>query len=168
MAKYLSNNAGTLTEVSGIAISAGAADAGKFGQLDGTGRYDNSFMPVGIGADTAVIQASEALSAGNVVNIHDVAGAFRVRKADGATSGKAVDGFVLAAVASAANATVYFEGTNTALTGLTPGMQYLSATTPGAVTATVPTGAGQTVQRIGPAVSATALNFEPQQPITLV
>lgn len=51
--------------------------------LDASGRLDSSVMPVGIGADTATIQTSEALASGDYVNIHDdVAGAFRVRKAD--------------------------------------------------------------------------------------
>jgi len=167
MAKYLSNNAGTVTEIQPVTTSAGAADAAKLAQLDGTGRLDNSVMPVGIGADTDVVQASEALAAGDFVNVHDVAGAFRCRKADATVSGKQADGFVLAAVASAANATIYSEGKNTAVTAQTPGVKFL-ATTAGTATATSPSGAGNVSQRIGTAMSATVINFEPQQPIQLV
>jgi hypothetical protein len=166
MAKYIANVAGQLTEVLGLAASAGAGDAGKIPQLDGAGRIDNSMMPVGIGADTALIQASEALAAGDYVNIHNSGGA-RVRKADATTSGKPAHGFVLGGVASGANATVYFEGTNTGVTGQTPGPIFLS-TTPGLGTSTAPSTAGNIVQPIGVAVGTTAVNFQLQLSVVLV
>ncbi len=161
MAKYLERNStsGKFTEVSGLATSAGAGDAGKIPALDSAGRLDNSMMPVGIGADTASIAASENLAAGDFVNVHNSTGA-KVRKADASTSGKEADGFVLAAVTSGNNATVYFEGTNTQVTGLTPGPVFLSASSAGAATGTAPSTAGQVVQRLGVATSATAVNFE--------
>ncbi len=145
--------------------SAGAGDAGKIPQLDAAGRLDNTMMPVGIGADTAIITASEALSAGDLVNIWNSSGA-KVRKADATTAGKEAHGFVIAAVGNGASATVYFEGTNSNVSGLTPGVQYLS-TTPGLSTATPPSGAGNVVQRVGFATSATALNFQSQPPVVL-
>jgi hypothetical protein len=166
MAKYIEQVAGKLQEKSGLATSAGVADAGKIPQLDGAGRLDASLMPVGIGADTQVIVASEALAAGDFVNLHNATGA-KARKADGATPGKEAHGFVMAAVASAGNATVYFEGTNTQVAGQTPGVVFLSATTPGQATTIAPSTAGQIVQQIGLATSATTINFQFQQPITL-
>lgn len=167
MAKYLINNAGTITEVQASASSAGAADSGKIPQLDGSGRLDNSMLPVGIGADTQQITASEALAAGDLVNIWNNASAFAVRKADAGTAGKRAHGFVLAGVASAAQATVYFEGTDTGQTGVPPGELFLSDVTPGKVIATAPTGSGKTVQRVGFGVSTTAFNFQAGEPITL-
>ena len=164
--KFLRLVSGVITEVFGKQTSAGAADAGAIVSLDDTGRIDNSMMPVGIGADTASIQASENLAAGDWVNVHNVTGAARVRKADATTAGKEADGFVLAAVTSGAPATVYFEGTNTQVTGQTPGPVYLQ-TTAGAGGATVPSTAGNVVQRLGVATSATAVNFERGQPVTL-
>lgn len=164
--KYLYNNAGTVTEKAALVTSAGAGDSGKILGLDSSGRIDSSMMPVGIGADTAAITASEALSAGDLVNIWNSTGA-KVRKADGSVAGKEAHGFVLSSVSSSATATVYFEGTNTQVTGLTPGVQYLSATTPGAATATVPSATGQVVQRVGFATSATAVNFQSELPIVL-
>ena len=146
--------------------SAGAVDAGKVVQLDGSGRLDSSVMPVGIGADTKVMVASEALAAGDFVNVWSDGGAFKVRKADATTSGKRTHGFVLSAVSSGANATVYFEGENTAVTGMTPGDVFLGMTA-GRAQAAAPTGSGQAVQRIGVATSATSVNFEPSQPIVL-
>lgn len=166
MAKYITNNAGQLAEVSTITSSAGAGDAGKIVGLDAAGKLDQSVLPVGIGADTAAITTSEALSAGDLVNVWESTGA-KVRKADATTAGKEAHGFVLAGAAGGAVATVYFEGTNTQLSGLTAGRLYLS-TTPGATTRTAPSGSGNVVQAVGFAVSTTAMNFNSGTPITLV
>lgn len=192
--KYLKNNAGTLTEeaavnssagasdegkipalnASGVldstivnskTTSAGAGDAGKLPALDGSGRLDNSFMPVGIGADTASIATSETLAAGDFVNIFDSTGA-KARKADATTAGKEAHGFVLSAFTHPTTALVYFEGTNTAVSGKTPGVQFLS-TTAGGSSSTAPSSSGNVVQKLGVATSATTINFEPQQPIVL-
>lgn len=145
--------------------SAGAGDAAKIVQLDGTGRIDSTMLPVGIGADVATVAAGENLAAGDFVNIYNDSGA-KARKADATTSGKEAHGFVLAAVTSGNNATVYFEGTNTGVTGLTPGVVFL-ATTAGVATGTAPSSSGNVVQRLGVAVSATAINFEPHPPVAL-
>lgn len=194
--KFIRNNAGVLTEEAAVTTSAGAADAdkipalnpsgvldpsivnakassagagdaGKLAQLDPSGRLDPTMMPVGIGADTASLIASEALAAGDLINVWNDAGTAKVRKADAGVAGKEAHGFVLAAVSAAAAATVYFEGTNTQCTGLTPGTQFLSAATPGKTVAAAPTGAGRVVQRVGFALSATALNFDGCDPIVL-
>ena len=100
-------------------------------------------MPSGLGADTASVTASEALAAGDYVNIWDNAGAVRVRKADANTLGKPADGFVIAAVANAATALVYLEGQNNQHTGLVGGTRYyLSAAVAGAITPAPVIGAG--------------------------
>lgn len=164
--KYISNSSGVLTEVTASTTSAGAPDAGKIIALDSTGKLDNSFMPTGIGADTAAISASEALSAGDLINIWSNGGVFNVRKADATVAGKEAMGFVLSAVTSGASATVYFESSNTAKSGLTPGKLYLS-TTAGGVQSTAPTGTGQVVQVVGFATSATVMNLQIESPIIL-
>lgn len=163
--KFLKNVAGQLTEQAAAQASAGAGDAGKIVALDATGKLDNSMMPVGIGDDTQVITASEALNAGDFVNVHNSSGA-KVRKADASTSGKEAHGFVLAGVANGAAATVYFEGTNTQVSGQTPGPVFLS-TTPGQATPTAPSTAGQVVQPIGVATSTTTINFDSRPSILL-
>lgn len=166
--KYIALVNGRLQEQQATVVSTGAADDGKLVALDPSGRLDASVLPVGVGADTATIQASEALAAGDFVNIHVVAGSPRVRKADASTAGKEAHGFVLSAVAAGANATVYFEGQNTQVTGKTPGArQYLSATTPGATTETPPSGSGNVVQLVGVAVSATAISTEIEDGVIL-
>jgi len=192
--KFIKNASGQLTEEAALTTSAGAADAdkvpalnasgfldativnsatssagagssGKVVALDGSGRIDATMMPVGIGADTAIITASEALSAGDFVNIWNSSGA-KVRKADATTAGKETHGFVLAAVTSGASATVYFEGTNTGVSGATPGVAFL-ATTAGSFSSTAPSASGNVVQRIGFAISATAINFQSGVPVVL-
>ncbi len=163
--KFLRLINGVLTEIFGVQTSAGAGNAGDLVSLDDSGRIDNSMMPVGIGADTATITASETLAAGDWVNVWDNSGA-KVRKADATTAGKEAHGFVLSAVTSGNPATVYFEGTNTQVTGQTPGPVYLQ-TTAGTGGATIPSASGNVVQHIGVAVSATAVSFEAQPPVTL-
>ena len=163
--KFLRLVNGVLTEIFGVQTSAGAGNAGDLVSLDDTGRIDNSMMPVGIGADTSTITASETLAAGDWVNVWDGSGA-KVRKADATTAGKEAHGFVMSAVTSGNPATVYFEGTNTQVTGQTPGPVYLQ-TTAGAGGTTIPSASGNVVQQIGVAVSATAVNFERGAPVTL-
>jgi hypothetical protein len=151
-----------------IASSAGAGDANKIISTDGSGRIDGTLMPVGIGADIQTVLASEALSAGDFVNVFDNAGTPNVRKAD-ADNNRPVNGFVLSAVLSAANATVYRSGSNTALTGLVAGTYYYLGATAGAVSTSVPALSGNNlVQGLGYAVSTTAIAFQPTQPIVAV
>lgn len=165
--KYISMVAGLFTEVAAVDTSAGAGDAGKIIALDSGGKLPASMTPAGLGADTAVIVASEALAAGDLVNIHISSGA-KVRKADASTTGKEAHGYVLASVLNAGNATVYFEGLDNTQTGLTAGaVQFLSATTPGKATSTAPTGTGQVVQRVGFSYSTTEFNFQCGDPVLL-
>ena len=164
--KYLKNNGGSFAEVEGLTSSAGAGDAGKIPALDSAGKLDNTMMPTGIGADTSSILASEDLAAGDLVNIYDNSGTANCRKADATTAGKEAHGFVLATVTSGNNANIYFEGANDQVTGATVGVQFLS-TTAGAATATAPSTSGNIVQKIGIATSATSINFEAGNHITL-
>lgn len=151
--------------VNAITASAGAADAGKIPAFGASGKLDITMMPVGFGDDASVMVTSEALTAGDFVNVWNDAGA-KVRKADASVAGKHAMGFVLVGAGSGANATVYFEGTNTSVTGQTPGDVFLS-TTAGLATSTAPTTAGNVVQSIGFAISPTAINFHATRPIRL-
>jgi hypothetical protein len=165
--KYIKNNSGQLAEVEATTTSSGAGSAGKIVALDSAGKLDNTMMPTGIGATTKLAATTESLSAGDLVNLFNDSGTIKARKAD-ASNGRRAVGFVLSAVTSPNNATVYLDGTITGLTGLTPGAAYyLSGATAGAATATAPTTSGYISQEIGIALSATEINFEEQQPITL-
>lgn len=170
MAKPLHLVNGLPTEVPAIVTSTGAGDAGKLAELDSTGRLDSSVLPVGIGADTKILPATEALAAGDFVNIYDVSGTASARKADAsaASAGKRAHGYVLAAVTSGQPATVYFEGANGQRTGLTAGLTYvLSNAAPGGVLplSGAPTTAGHILQVLGVATSATEINVEIANPI---
>lgn len=151
---------GVPTEVEGKVVSAGAGDAGRIPALGSDGRLDPSTMPAGFNADVdAAIPASENLLAGDFVNLWNDVGTLKARKAD-SSNDRPASHFTLTAVTAPANATLYrISELNTAVAGLTPGTVYYLGTG-GAVTATVPTGAGAIVQRIGRAKAATALPFE--------
>lgn len=164
--KYIKQVNGVLTEQAATQVSAGAGDAGKILALNEQGKLDNSVLPTGIGADTAAVQASEDLAAGEYVNIYNDAGTPKCRLADATTAGKEAHGFVLAAVTPGNSATVYFEGTNNQVTGAVPGPVFLG-TTAGGFSAAAPSSAGNIVQRIGIATSATSINVECGQPIVL-
>ena len=164
--KFLALVSGRIREIVATVASSGVADDGKIVALGADGRLDNSVLPVGIGAETKLIQASENLSAGNLVNIWDSGGQFRVRKADAQVAGKEANGFVLASVTSGQSAQVYLEGTITGLAGLLPGRYYL-ATSPGEMTPTAPSASGNVVQYIGEAVSTTEVTFERNDGIIL-
>lgn len=169
MAKYLSWDATAkrLKEVVGLVTSAGAGDAGKIPQLDSGGKLDVTLLPSGIGAATFTAVASEALAAGDFVNIYDNAGTINCRKAD-ASNGRRADGHVLAAVASSATATIYYGDVNNQRTGLTVGVDYfLSHSVAGGVVVTPSTTAGHLVQRVGKARSATELVVELGEPVEL-
>ena len=154
------------TIINAKTTSAGAGDANKIPALGADGRFDVSFMPTGIGADTSSIPASENLAATDLVNVWNDGGTTKVRKADATVAGKKAMGFVKAGVTSGANATVYYEGDNSGLTDLVGGTLFLS-TTAGQVTATAPSGAGNVVQEVGFATSATSMNFEAGDTLTL-
>lgn len=161
--KFIGIVGGRLVEgtVESISETTGAPDADKLVRTGSDGKLDPSVMPPGLGADVMSIVASENLAGGDFVNVWDDAGTAKVRKADATASGKEIDGFVLDAVNSGQNASVYFEGRNTALSGLTVGARYyLSAASPGTITTTPPTGTGKVVQFVGRASSASSLAFE--------
>ena len=166
--KFLSLINGRFKEAIGVVTSAGAGSDGALVALDAAGKLDASVLPSGIGANTVAATATEALSANDLVNVYDVAGTPSARKADATVEGKECNGFVKASVANAAVATVYGSGSQmTGLTGLTAGARQYLATTAGARTATAPSATGNVVQKIGDAMSATVIAFEPEEPVTL-
>jgi len=166
--KFLRLISGVMTETEAITTSVGGADTGKIPALDATGRLDSSFMPIGIGADTKILPASENLAAGDLVNVWLDSGTAKARKADASGGyGKRVVGFVLSSVTSGNNATVYLEGIITGLTGLTAGSTYYASATAGQATVTAPTTSGHIVQVAGTAVSTSEISFGASTPIVL-
>lgn len=165
--KYLALTAGTITEENAINTSAGAGDAGKIPKLDSAGTLPISMLPTGTGPDVITVTASEALAAGDYVNLWNSTG-LKVRKADATAVGKDAHGFVLAAVLSSASATVYFPSqNNTSTSGRTVGAKQFLSTTPGISQETAPAATGNIVQAIGVAYAATGVIFQPLSAITV-
>lgn len=161
--KLINLNAnGTQVEYSGVLTSAGAGSTGEIPALDGTGRLDVTFMPAGFGQDAITAASGEALTAGDIVYI---AAAGTIFKADATTIAKQARGYVLASSLITAPATVLFDDSNTAVTGLTPGATYYLSNTPGGVTTTPTTTSGQICQEIGFAATATLLRMNIQEPV---
>lgn len=157
--KFLISQNGIPTQNAPAAVG-GAASAYQIPGLNASGQLDITMLPSGIGSDTAVIPASEALAAGALVNVWTNSGAVAARNADNSTPTKAAMGYVLSAVASGAQATVYFSGVISGLSGLTPGQQYYLGSVGGLIPVTaLPTTAGTLTQAVGVAVSATQLQL---------
>ena len=154
--------AGKYKAIQAVVTSAGAANDGDIIALDSTGKIDNSVLPVGVGPDIEMLPVSDAsgLSAGDYVNIFDDGGTFSVRLADN-SNGRPAHGFVKANFADAATASVYFEGSNTDLSGLVAGRVYLGTAGGVIQTPLEPiTDTGKIFQLLGEAVSATAVNTD--------
>jgi hypothetical protein len=169
--KFLSftNDGAQILETAAIQ-SAGVADGGKIPQLDpATGRFHPSMMPAGVGISTIVLPASEALAAGDFVNNWwdtTAPATMRCRKAD-STNGREANGFVLAAVNSGSPATIYLQGINTGLSGLTPATSYFLGAAGGVTNTPSLTTAGHIVQHLGDAFSVSSINFEYLKPTVI-
>jgi hypothetical protein len=158
--KFLNLTTGNPTLETAIVASAGAADANKIARLDATGKFDSTMIPASGGnVETRSMTASEALSAGDLINVH---GTNQMRKADADVVGREANGYVLSAVSNGASGTVNLEeGIITGLSGMTPGATQFLATTPGARTETCPTGTNVYAQIVGKAITATEMLFRP-------
>lgn len=159
--KYLEIDAttGLDKERAASQTSAGAGDAGNIVALNSSGLIDSSML----GLELLVVEAFEALAAGDFVNLFDDGGTIKARKANAsvASAAKTADGFVLSAYAATDPANVYREGVNDQVSGQTVGARvFLSGTVSGAATATIATTAGYSLQRLGKALSATSIEVE--------
>jgi hypothetical protein len=162
--KFLNLTNGKKTLEQGIDSSAGVADAGKIIVTDASGQIDATFLPA---SGVISYEASENLDAGDYVNLFDDSGTVRMRKADNSNE-RSADGYVLSAVTALSTGTFneLHIGQNTSLSGLTLGTRYFLGTA-GDITATPPTGTGETVQCLGVAVSTTTLQQIPEDQVLI-
>lgn len=164
--KFIALVAGRLSQISPLQASAGSGSAGAIVALNSAGQIDSTMLGASSGEASVSVLASEAISAGSIVNIYNNAGVATARNADNTTAGKEATGFALAAIASGATGTVTLQGVVTGLTGLTPGAyEYLG--TVGGLTVTPPTTTGNITQIVGIALTATSMMFRPEEPITV-
>ena len=117
------------------------------------------------GAPAVNLIASQNLAQGDFVNVLDVAGTPKARKAS-ATNGFEAQGYVNAAYLTGVTAVVQLGGVNAFVTGLTAGRVFLSLTD-GLVTNTAPSAAGQMVQEVGEAVTSSSVSFQPYPGVLL-
>lgn len=166
--RFLALISGKISEVVPLTVSAGAGSSGSLVALNGAGAVDISMMPAGIGGNTFTGPASAAISAGMLVNIYSNAGVMSIRPADSSATGSKADGYATEAISSGSTGTVNLgPGAITGLSGLTVGSDYYLGTV-GVATVTPPATAGNVVQYVGKAVSATALDFQPApMPVTV-
>ena len=113
------------------------------------------------------VVASATITSRQMLNLHSSSGA-RVRPASATAEGSEVDFVAMTAGAAAAVIGCAMPGQVVrGFSGLTPGAAYFLSTTAGAITETPPSTAGNVVQCVGKALSATELYFFPQPPITV-
>lgn len=162
--RYLTLENGKRIMQEAATTSAGAANAGDIIALDSSGLIDPSLLPVD---GVKNIEVGETVSAGDFVEIYDDAGTTKIRPADN-SNGREANGFVKVGGAVASSVNVFFDGSNSSLTGLTAGARhYLS--TAGDVTSTPLDPATETGlhQFLGVAASSTELCVQIEDCITI-
>jgi hypothetical protein len=147
---------GRLKQVDGTVTSAGAGQAGKIVALDSSGKLDASLIPAGAGGDSVQsITATEAIDAGAWVNIYNNSGSVGLRRALATDTTRPAHGFIKTSVGAGSSVNVYKGGDNDkvplgSFTIADMGKWvFLSPTSYGACTLTVPSTSGQLLQPIG-------------------
>lgn len=161
--KFQTRQGGKDRLVEATTASTGVAEAGDIVALDSSGKLDASLLPVGVGPDVKILEASEDLGAGDYVNIFDDAGTAKVRLADN-SNGREAHGFVLSAFLTGANATVFFEGPNSSAPVGTTGQRAFLGTAGGVITTpldeTAGVNDGSLSQLLGTYVDTTEINTD--------
>ena len=159
------------TETSFTYQSSGVSDGGKGAGLDpATGKFHQSLMPDGLGAEVQTAEAGEALSTSTpIVELYYDDTTLKVRKSDATSTGiKKASGFIKENYSSGASVTVYLEGNITGLSGLDVTKRCFVSKTAGAVTQDV-SGftTGDMKQDIGFPISSTEMRFQTDPPLIL-
>ena len=142
-----------------IDASAGSADAGKIPALNAQGKLDESLLPV---FDSASYEASENLSAGDLVNLFNDGGVTKMRRAD-RTNQRQADGYVRDNINSGDTGTMYRDGEVTGKTFAAADIGkslYLDVTGQPSVGANDADTAGQYRQKVGRVETTTSMQFE--------
>ena len=137
---------------------------GDFGNPAVTKRVRISDLPDGgAGSDTAT--TSQIIPA---LSLTYIKADGTLDLADASSEGKEAISFVAEGYGAGVAAVHYLSGNVIeGLVGLTPGVDYYMSETAGAITATPPSTLGNVVLKIGTAISATKIAFNPSIPVTL-
>lgn len=167
MAKYFDWIGAKWQQVVPILTSSGAPDSGKMAQTGANGKFHLSLMADGVVPDQKTGVSNGAITLNDLCYI-ETAGTIARATAASAGPHEAM-GFATSTVITGVSVTIQDQGIMSGFTGLTPGARYfLSDVTPGGVLIDPgPVGAGKIAQFIGYAMSATEINFEPDQPVWL-
>ena len=150
-----------------VSVSQGVPSANSIVMLGPTGLIDPSMLPTdsggggggggGGGAVPVTAVAGENINLGSFVYVG--ASDSKLYNAVWSPNGFGAIGYVLASFVAGTTATYYLSGTtNTALSGLTPGVRYYGdSSTNGGVTTVVPSGIGVVHQFVGWAVNTTTI-----------
>lgn len=166
---YITLVDGVKTLIKAISTSAGVPDANQIVSTDATGRIHSSLLPPGIGDSSVTAEASEALDAGDFVELWDDAGVIKARLADN-TNNRPAHGFVKTAAGLAEVATVLRLGEeNDQISGLVVGTDYFLGTAGAARTwaqiQAAPFASGHLIQFLGKASDDTVLPTATEQVI---
>jgi hypothetical protein len=163
--KYMKLESGKKALQAANDVSAGAADAGKIVALDSAGKIDPSMLT---DQDVSNLVAFENMAAGDYVNLFLDSAVIKARLADNSND-RPAHGYIDDTVTAAANVNVFFEGSNTNLSGLTIGARQFLGTVGQTIEVpldpTVVT--GDIHQLLGISISATEINTDIQDCILL-
>ena len=172
--KYVSlDNDGEFQYTQSINSSAGSGDANKIVSTGSDGKLADSLLPAGIGQNSQMFIAKEALEANKMVNIyrgvHQGGNENLCRKSDN-TNGRAAHGYVKKAYAENASAEIFFDG-NIPFGGsaFNVGDDGFLGTDGGVITTSLNpnTTTGKMFQNVGTFIDIGTLHFAPSDPIGL-
>jgi hypothetical protein len=148
-------------------IVTASSNGGAAINLNGTSTVWCDATSMVLGIDFEIVTASEAIFAGAIVSLWSNSGVLNVQKANATDTTEPADAFAPLAIGNGAAGIVVFNGVNTAISGLTPGVRQYLSLTDGIVTATPPSSVGNIIQSVGVALSATRLMFRPAPGVKL-
>lgn len=156
-----------------IDTSTGATDAGKLIGLNADGKVDISMIPTSVGKVGCILTLSEAVTAGDWVNVFTDGTNYKARLADVSDAVKVCHGYATANGVAGDNILIMFEGLNDFLptTGLVNGNQYFLGILGKSVATPDMTSASKFVQPLGycvnTGINTLAIRYEQDEVIYL-
>lgn len=151
----------------GVGVPPGGSAGQVLTKIDGTDYNTEWTTPAGGGgAVTITVTAGEEIAAGDLVYIAADGLAYKADATDATKEAVLIcpDAILIGDTGTANPTGAVVSG----FVGLTMGVRYfLSATTPGTFDMSIPSAAGEIVQQVGHAVSATDFYFKPNQSILI-
>src|SRR6185369_10459905 len=123
-------------------------------------RFDPGAIPE---TNESTVEAAENLAVNDLVYFYNDAGTRKAAKADATDATKPAQAFVIEAATTGNPVRTFLSGNKmTGLSGKTPGANEYLSTTPGLMSESVVTADGNLNQKIGTAIDATTVDFNPE------